>query len=252
MVFERILGMKVNPLTYTRAVEQIRLWLDEYKDIQSKGSRFVSISAVNNVVNALKNPTLMDIQNSADMVTTDGMPLVWILKSRGHKDCSRVYGPTLMLHTLSMAEEQGHPVYFYGCTDAILQELEKRLQRKYPKLRIAGSFSPPFRPLTEEENKGIVQKIQESGAKIVFVGLSTPKQEQWMYLNRDKLHNTVLMGVGAAFLFHAGEVKQAPSWIQKIGMEWFFRLCCEPKRLWKRYILGNSYFVWKLITHRNK
>ncbi len=236
--------MKVNPLTYSFAVNQIEQWLKE------KTSRFVSIAAVNNIVCALRDPQLMQIENTADMVTTDGMPLVWILKSRGHKDCERVYGPTLMLKILKMAEREQFPSFFYGCTDEILVTLTNNLKSQFPKLRVAGTFAPPYRTLSEEENNRIVDHINLSGARLVWVGLSTPKQEQWMYYNKNKIKNCVLLGVGAAFLFHAGKVKQAPAILQKLGLEWLFRLTMEPRRLWRRYIWGNFYFIWKLILSK--
>ena len=244
MITEKILGMKVNPLTYSFAVNQIEQWLKE------KTSRFVSIAAVNNIVCALRDPQLMQIENTADMVTTDGMPLVWILKSRGHKDCERVYGPTLMLKILKMAEREQFPSFFYGCTDEILVTLTNNLKSQFPKLRVAGTFAPPYRTLSEEENNRIVDHINLSGARLVWVGLSTPKQEQWMYYNKNKIKNCVLLGVGAAFLFHAGKVKQAPAILQKLGLEWLFRLTMEPRRLWRRYIWGNFYFIWKLILSK--
>ena len=238
--------MKANPLDYQRATDQVESWIEAGK------TRFVSIASVNNVVCSLKDPALMDIQNQADMVTTDGKPLVWILRNRGHKDCSRVYGPTLMLHVLAMAEANGYSIYLYGCTDEIIEKLMQNLKERYPKLQIAGHYAPPFRPLTEEENDEVVSKINASGASLVFVGLSSPKQEQWMHHNRPKLQNTIMLGVGAAFLFHAGMVKQAPAVLQNMGLEWLFRLVMEPKRLWKRYIFGNSFFLWRLFLSKFK
>ncbi|MFC1584927.1 WecB/TagA/CpsF family glycosyltransferase [Fibrobacterota bacterium] len=241
---EEILGMKVNPLTYERAVSRIEKWL------KGGGTKFVSVAPVYNLVCALRDPELMEIENQADMVTTDGMPLVWILKSRGYRDCGRVYGPVLMLKVLEMAEAGAYPVYFYGCTDEVLALLSAKLKARYPGLVIAGYHAPPFRPLTEEENQTVVDKIAECGARIVFVGLSSPKQERWMFHNRNKLENCVMLGVGAAFMFHAGKVRQAPPFIQGLGLEWLFRLVMEPKRLWRRYLFGNSYFIWRLIRSR--
>jgi N-acetylglucosaminyldiphosphoundecaprenol N-acetyl-beta-D-mannosaminyltransferase len=244
MIEDHILGMKVNPLTYSRAADQIERWL------ASGGTRFVSICSVNNVVAALRSPNLMKIENSADMVTTDGMPLVWHLRRKGHRDCARVYGPTLMLQVLERATQKDVPVYFYGCTDDVLEKLGRNLLEKFPGLKIVGMFAPPFRGLTEEENAEHVQAINDSGARLVFVGISTPKQEFWMHRNRPVLENCVMLGVGAAFNFHAGLVRQAPAFIQRIGMEWFFRLVMEPRRLWRRYLFGNTYFLYRLFLSR--
>ena len=244
MQTEKILGMNVNPLTYERATDIIDGWMDAGE------TRFVSVSAVNNIVCALKDSQLMEIENSADMVTTDGMPLVFILKSRGYKDCSRVYGPTLMLHLLKRCEEKHTGIYLFGCTDDILDILVDNLKARYPDLVIAGRHAPPFRPLTDEENQAVIDDIHASGAKLVFVGLSTPKQEEWMYRNRNLLQGAVMIGVGAAFLFHAGKVKQAPPVLQKVGLEWLFRLLMEPRRLWRRYVFGNSFFIWRLFLDR--
>lgn len=241
MIEDHILGMKVNPLTYTHATDQIEQWLTEDR------TRFVSICSVNNVVTALRDPDLMAIENDADMVTTDGMPLVWHLKRKGHRDCSRVYGPTLMLHVLERAAQKGFPVYFYGCTDDVLEKLRRNLLEKFADLKIVGMFAPPFRALSEEENADHVRAINDSGARLVFVGISTPKQEFWMQKNRPHLNRCVILGVGAAFNFHAGLVKQAPPLIQRIGMEWAFRLVMEPRRLWRRYLFGNTYFLYRLF-----
>lgn len=242
MIIENILGMKVNPSTYSQTVEQIETW------IQKEQTKFISIAAVNNLVCALKDPQIMAIENRADMVTTDGTPLVWILKKRGYKNCSRVYGPTLMLHVLKMAEQKGHGIFLYGCTDELLDKLIENLKKQFPQLNIAGRHAPPFRPLTDQESDDISKEINDSGAQLVFVGLSSPKQEVWMDAHKKKLNKVVMLGVGAAFLFHAGEVKQAPPILQKLGLEWLFRLVNEPKRLWRRYLIGNSYFIWKLLT----
>lgn len=241
MITERILGIKVNPLTIGKAVLQIKAWI-------AKGSTyFVSISSVNNIVSALKNHDLMKVQNCADMTTTDGMPLVWVLKLLGYKNIERVSGAEFMPAVLEMAEREGFSNYFYGCTDDVLEALKAKLRKKFPKLQIAGSYSPPFRKLTEEENRQIVDRINEKKPHLVWVGLSTPKQELWMFENRDRLKNCVMLGVGAAFNFITGKAKRAPKWMQDTGLEWLFRLIREPKRLWKRYLIGNTVFIYFIL-----
>ena len=189
---------------------------------------------------------MREIVNAADLVTPDGMPLVWLLRWRGVPEATRVYGPTLTLFVCEAAAAAGIPVGFYGGSSSANRGIVAEMQRRFPSLKVACAHSPPFRPLTPEEDEKDVRRIVDSGARILFVGLGCPKQEKWMARHRDRLP-LVQLGVGAAFAFHAGEVRQAPAWIQRIGMEWAFRLAMEPRRLWKRYLVGNTRFVW-LIT----
>jgi N-acetylglucosaminyldiphosphoundecaprenol N-acetyl-beta-D-mannosaminyltransferase len=186
--------------------------------------------------------------NDADIATPDGMPIVWALRSFGVRHQKRVYGPQLMLTLCEQAMRCGHGIFLYGGREETLPDLRHRLERQFPGLIMAGTYSPPFRPLTAEEDAAVIERIVKSDADIVFVGISTPKQERWMWEHRDKLPGVVMLGVGAAFDFHAGRVKQAPPWMQQSGLEWFFRLLMEPARLWKRYLLVNPLFLplWAL------
>jgi N-acetylglucosaminyldiphosphoundecaprenol N-acetyl-beta-D-mannosaminyltransferase len=184
-----------------------------------------------------------EIVNAADLVTPDGMPLVWMMRLKGQRDQQRVYGPTLMLHVLEAAERENIPVGFYGSSPETLQSLIPRMQSRFPSLGIVYSFSPPFRELTEEENLRIDETVNSSEAGILFVGLGCPKQEKWMAEHRGKI-NSVMLGVGAAFDFHAGIKPQAPSWMQKNGLEWLYRFVSEPRRLWRRYLYHNPRFVF--------
>ena len=231
MKSENILGTRVNPLTIKEAVAQIKIW------VRQGSTYFVSIASLNNIISAVKEKSLLTVQNSADMTTTDGMPLVWILKLRGYKQIERVCGPDLMPAVLEMAEREGFSNYFYGCTDEVLETMKNNLKKMFPKLKIAGSYAPPFRKLTEKESREIVHRINKCNSQLVWVGLSTPKQEFWMYENRDKLKDCVILGVGAVFDYVAGNIKRAPMWMQSFGLEWLFRLIQEPKRLWKRYLV---------------
>ena len=178
----------------------------------------------------------------ASLVTPDGMPLVWALRLLGFKGQQRVYGPDLMLAWCDRAAQLGIPIYLYGSTDGTLAKLKAHLQQQFPALPIAGCHAPPFRPLTPAEEAADLQRIRQSGAQVVFIGLGCPKQEQWMYRNRGKFPG-VMIGVGAAFAFFSGEVQQAPRWMMKFGLEWFYRLSQEPKRLWKRYLINNPAFA---------
>jgi N-acetylglucosaminyldiphosphoundecaprenol N-acetyl-beta-D-mannosaminyltransferase len=191
------------------------------------------------------------IINAADLVTPDGMPLVWMMRLKGEKNQQRVYGPTLMLHVLEMAARDGIPVGFYGGRTEVLEVLEKKMQSRFTGLNVKYSYSPPFRELSTEEDAELTEQINRSGARILFVGLGCPKQEIWMAEHRGKI-NAVMIGVGAAFDFHAGFKPQAPVWMQKIGLEWLFRLLTEPRRLWKRYLYHNPRFVLLAIIDLTK
>ncbi|WP_426990948.1 WecB/TagA/CpsF family glycosyltransferase [Cupriavidus sp. 30B13] len=176
------------------------------------------------------------------MNTPDGAPVAWMLRCLGYPTQERINGPDLMLRYCSHAEQTGESIFLYGGRIETLLLLEQRLKEDFPSLRIAGMHSPPFRKLTEEEDREIVEKINNSGASTVWVSLGCPKQEQWMADHRGRI-KAVMIGVGAAFDYHAGTVRRAPLWMQMRGLEWLHRLCSEPSRLWKRYLVTNSIFV---------
>ena len=231
-----ILGNQVHPTLYHSATAQIAEWA------KNNRSRYVCAANVHGVMEAWDDPGFRDVLNAADLVTPDGMPLVWTLRLKGYKAQERVYGPTLMLHTLEMAAAEGIPVGFYGGRPEILEVLIKNMKKKYPGLNVVYAHSPPFRQLTPGEDIGICQEIQDSGLRILYVGLGCPKQERWMADHKNRIQ-AVMLGVGAAFDFHAGAVSQAPPWMQKNGLEWLYRLTQEPGRLWKRYLWNNPRFV---------
>lgn len=174
------------------------------------------------------------------------MPLVWILRLKGYRNQKRIYGPTLLLHILEAAAHKNVPVGFYGSTPIVLQSLLVRMKERFPNLNIAYSFSPPFNEVTQEEDAKIIDLINASSLRILLVGLGCPKQERWMAQHRGKI-NAVMIGVGAAFDFHAGAKPQAPNWMQNVGMEWFFRFITEPRRLWRRYLYHNPRFIYLAI-----
>jgi N-acetylglucosaminyldiphosphoundecaprenol N-acetyl-beta-D-mannosaminyltransferase len=187
-------------------------------------------------------PEFMNILNHADMITPDGMPLVWIMRLKGGKGQTRVYGPALMQYVLEMAAREKIPVGFYGAEDATLEKLVAHLREQFPELQVSYAFSPPFRALNEPENDKITAEIITSGTRILFVGLGCPKQEIWMADHKGKIP-AVMLGVGAAFDFIAGTKPQAPGWIQASGLEWAYRLIHEPRRLARRYLVNNPRFV---------
>jgi N-acetylglucosaminyldiphosphoundecaprenol N-acetyl-beta-D-mannosaminyltransferase len=202
----------------------------------------VCIASVNNIMQAHDSAEFRRIMNAADLVTPDGMPLVWALRLLGISNASRVYGPDLTPLILAAAEQNGIPVGFYGATNATLDLLAANITKRNPALRIAYRFAPPFRPQTPAEDAKVVQEIGESGARIMFVGLSTPKQEYWMDAHRESVR-AVMIGVGAAFDFLAGTKRQAPRWMMGLGLEWLFRLATEPRRLYRRYLSQNPKFL---------
>jgi N-acetylglucosaminyldiphosphoundecaprenol N-acetyl-beta-D-mannosaminyltransferase len=188
----------------------------------------------------------------ATLAVPDGQPLVWALRLLGNRRATRVYGPDLMAHHCAHAATTGTPIYLYGGrTPEALELLRTRLLERFPGLRIVGGWSPPFRPLSPEERERVIREIDSSGAQIVWVGTGQPKQELWMHQMRPLLQAPLLVGVGAAFDFHAGIVSQAPSWMQRSGLEWLYRLSREPRRLWRRYLTQNPRFmvgfVWQYL-----
>ncbi len=233
----RILGMRVDGLRTSVAADGIV----ELAEAGSGG--VVCVATVHMVMEAFDAPDFQRSVNAADLVTPDGVPLVWVLRRLGLSETRRVYGPTLMRLVCRRAEEHGLPIGLYGGSPEVLGELRERLVAKHPLLRIAFAASPPFRPETQEEEASTVQAIEASGARILFVGLGCPKQERWMAAHREALP-CVLLGVGAAFDFLAGAKRQAPAWLQRAGLEWLFRLASEPRRLWRRYLIQNPRFLF--------
>ncbi len=231
-----IIGSRVDAIEYSSLSALILEWTFKQE------SRYVCFANVHMLMEAHDSPAFKAVVNSADMVAPDGMPLVWMMRLKGRKDQQRVYGPTLMLHVLESAAQIGVPVGFYGSSPEVLQMLIQKMQIEFPNLKIAYSFSPPFRDLSMGEDFKVIQDINASGTRVLFVGLGCPKQEQWMAAHRGKA-NAVMLGVGAAFDFHAGVKSQAPAWLQQLGLEWLFRLVTEPHRLWKRYIIHNPRFI---------
>lgn len=223
-----ILGVKVNATSYESATQLVLEWAQE------RTSRYVCVTSVHGVIEAYDNLSFRTVLNSADLVTPDGMPLVWALRLLGIKAATRVYGPNLTLHVCRAAAEAEMPIALYGGTPDSLRQFESFLEKQFPGIEVVCRIAPPFRPLTPEEDEQYTQQIVDSGARIVFVGIGCPKQERWMVEHQHRIP-AVMLGIGAAFDFHSGRVRQAPRWLQNIGMEWLFRLLAEPKRLWKRY-----------------
>jgi N-acetylglucosaminyldiphosphoundecaprenol N-acetyl-beta-D-mannosaminyltransferase len=236
-----ILGMRADATSYEAASSQVLAWA------RAGESRYVAVATVNNVMEAYDSLPFRRVMNSADLITPDGMPLVWSLRALGVPSATRVYGPDLTPRVLAAAEREGVPVGFYGATDAVLERLRRVVRFRYPHLEIAYLWAPPFRPLSEEEDRVVTARIDASGARILFVGLSTPKQELWMASHRGRVR-AVMLGVGAAFDFLAGAKRQAPRWMMGAGLEWLFRLASEPRRLGRRYLKHNPRFVFLFLA----
>ena len=209
---------------------------------------YVCVRDVHGVIKCQQDAGLRSVHNRALLVTPDGMPLVWALWLAGHSGSDRVYGPDLMLEVMARGREKGYRHFLYGTTPEVLERLKQGLERKLPGVRFAGAYSPPFRDLTETEQTDVVDMLNRSEADIVWVGLSTPKQELWMGRMRDRLTAPVLIGVGAAFDFHAGVKRQAPRFVQRSGFEWLYRLACEPRRLGGRYAVAVPSFLWLALA----
>ena len=237
-----VLGAKIDALSRDAALARLLGWA------HARASRYVTICNVHVVVSASHDALYREVINGSDMATPDGAPVAWMLRRLGFVDQPRISGPDLMWALCERCSRESVPVFFYGSTQATLTLLEQRLRAAFPGLQIAME-SPPFRALTAEEDAATVDNINVSGAGFVFVGLGCPKQECWMAAHRGRI-NAVMIGVGAAFDFHAGSVPQAPEWMQESGLEWLFRFCAEPKRLWRRYLFYNPYFIARLMLQR--
>jgi N-acetylglucosaminyldiphosphoundecaprenol N-acetyl-beta-D-mannosaminyltransferase len=232
-----VLGMRVDGTSYRETAEAIA-------DLVSAGDGgAVCVSNVHMVMEAFDDSEFQGIVNSADRVTPDGVPLVWALRLLGVEQAERVYGPSLLPIVCDLARERELSVGFYGSSAGVLDELVRRMGKRFPGLDVSFVLAPPYRPLSAEENQKIIDGIEASGTNILFVGLGCPKQERWIAEHRNSL-SCVMLGVGAAFDFHAGHKPQAPEWMQTAGLEWLFRLCREPRRLWRRYLYHNPRFLF--------
>ncbi len=235
-----VLGMRVDAVDYESAVGTILRWA------RHRRSRFICAANVHMVMEAYDQADYRRMINSADLVTPDGMPLVWALKAQGIQNASRVYGPDLMRLLLGVAERQGLVVGLYGGSARALDRLLGMIQKGHPALRIGYACAPPYRTLTAEEDACVTEAIEKSGVQLLFVGLGCPKQERWIDNHRSAI-SIPMLGVGAAFDFIAGTKRHAPSWMQRVGLEWFFRLLIEPRRLWRRYAGNNPRFLFLVL-----
>lgn len=236
-----VFGVKIAVINLQKTCQVIEDW------IAARIKTYVCIAPVATIVSSQKNKKYRQIVNASGMNAPDGMPLVWLGKMKGHKGIERTYGPDLILKFCELNHKKGYKHYFYGATLETNQLLMSKLHKRFPDLNIVGYYSPPFRGACEKEDVSVLEQINKVNPDILWVGLGSPKQDYWMYDHRHSLDVPVMVGVGAAFDFLAGVKKQAPVWMQRCGLEWFFRLCSEPKRLWKRYLVGNAKFIYWVL-----
>lgn len=243
-----VLGVPIDTVTFDTAQDRVMAWG------HARDSRYVVLANVHVTVTASREPDFGAVVAAADMATPDGAPVAWMLGKLGKQPQERVSGPDLTWALLGRCESEKLPVYFFGSARETLSLLAERITATFPKLQVAGFEAPPFRPITPQEDRESIERINASGAGLVFVGLGCPKQEHWMLAHRGQV-NAVMLGVGAAFDFHAGTVSRAPEWMRANGLEWLHRLMSEPRRLWKRYLVTNSLFIAgaarQLMTHRH-
>src|SRR5690349_1968177 len=238
-----VLGNHIDAISWDAIIGRIRTWAAR------RESRYICLCNVHSVVTGRLNAEFRHAIESADTAAPDGMPVAWVMRKRCVLGQERIDGPGLMWRYAEQAALDGTPIFLYGATHATLYKLVCRLYQAFPGLKIAGYYSPPFRPLTPAEEEEIVDMISNSGAAVVFVGLGCPRQEVWMSKMSLRIP-AVLIGLGAAFDYHAGVIKRAPRWMQQHGLEWLFRLAAEPGRLWKRYCVTNALFIYHLLRER--
>ncbi len=235
-----VLNTKISLLTsYIDAYGKVISYL-----LNDKKPTYITVNNVHTVTEAAGNGKYNEVLNNSFLSLPDGKPLVIYLKLKGYKNINRIFGPTFFEKTLELGQKDGLKHYFFGASQNTLDKMINVIKGKYPKAIIAGSFSPPFKPFTEEENTKFIEEINKSGADIIWVGLGAPKQELWMYDNYKRLNKGIMIGIGAGFSYLAGDTKHAPKWMKDLALEWLYRLIQEPRRLWKRYLVTNTLFLW--------
>ncbi|MDR3764693.1 MAG: WecB/TagA/CpsF family glycosyltransferase [Acidobacteriota bacterium] len=237
-----VLGIRFAALQIADVIRQAEAWI-----AARTGAHTVTVSNVHSVMESRHNPRFAQTLNAADLNVPDGMPIIWLGRRRGFTLPRRVYGPDLFLEFCRDTAERGYRHYFYGSTEEVVTALIVRMKDEFPGFQVAGYCAPPFRPLNAEEDRAIVEDIESSSADVLWVGLGCPKQEFWMEEHRAALTVPVIFGVGQAFNIHAGKLRQAPKWMREHGLEWLFRLWLEPRRLWRRYLVYNTQFLFGLL-----
>jgi N-acetylglucosaminyldiphosphoundecaprenol N-acetyl-beta-D-mannosaminyltransferase len=236
-----VLGVGVSAINMSEALARVA------RALENKEKGYVCVTGVHGVSEAQSDPEFRRILNDAFLCTPDGMPLVWVGRCKGAREMDRVYGPDLMLAIMELSERTGWRHFFYGGANGTVEMLKEKLLARFPTLQVAGTYEPPFRPLHAVEEEQLRETVRRARVDMMWIGLSTPKQERFMARHLEKFDVTLMFGVGAAFDFHAGRVPQAPRWMQRAGLEWLYRLGREPRRLWKRYLKNNPLFVARIF-----
>lgn len=237
-----VLGIGIAPLNMDAAVKMIEDWVAD-----DQFGRYVCVVNAHGITEALSDPETRRVLNGANACVPDGMPLSWIGWLRGRKQMNRVYGPDLMLALMERSPGKGYKHYFYGGAPGVAEQLSETMCSMFSGLQVVGTGSPPYRPLTSEEEADLIDEINEAEPDMLWVGVSTPKQDKLMASLGSRVRARVMLGVGAAFDFHTGRVKQAPRWMMRCGLEWLFRFSREPRRLAERYLVGNTRFLFHLF-----
>jgi len=235
-----VLGVRVSAVDMEGAVRLASSHIQEGR----KG--YVCVTGVHGVMEAQSNPNFLRILNRSLITTPDGMPTVWVGRLQGYRDMRRVYGPDYMLELCRSSVEKGYTHFLYGGKEKVAERLAETLNRRFPGIRIVGTYTPPFRPLNAIEEATLVAHVAAAKPDIIWVGLSTPKQEQFMSAYIGRLNTRLMIGVGAAFDIHTGRIADAPRWVKVSGLQWLHRLSQEPKRLWRRYLINNPRFLWNI------
>jgi N-acetylglucosaminyldiphosphoundecaprenol N-acetyl-beta-D-mannosaminyltransferase len=237
-----ILGVGVNAINMTQAVDLVA------SAVSKKTKGYVCVTGVHGIMEAQRDPAFRTILNCSFLTTPDGMPTVWVGRLNAYSQMRRVYGPDFMLNVCSLSVERGYTHFLYGGVEGVADQLKSELTRKFPGLKIVGTQTPPFRPLNSSEKADLQTRISKLCPDFFWVGLSTPKQERFMAEYLPKLDTKVMVGVGAAFDIHTGRAQDSPDWVKNAGMQWFHRLLQDPSRLWKRYLINNPIFVFKMTS----
>ncbi len=234
-----ILGVRVSAVQIRDVILRMEEWIARREEC-----RCIAVTGMHGIMEGHHDPAFKEILNFSSLVVPDGMPLVWLARLKGYYLKRRVYGPDLMLAFCENSSQKGIRHFLYGGGPGVAEKLARELANRFPGLVIAGTYSPPFRSLTGEEDKEVVSQITRAAPDVLWVGLGTPNQERWVHEHSSLLNIPVMVGVGAAFDIHSGGKKQAPKWMREHGLEWFFRLLQEPRRLWRRYVLYGTEFVF--------
>jgi N-acetylglucosaminyldiphosphoundecaprenol N-acetyl-beta-D-mannosaminyltransferase len=241
-----VLGVRIDALQIPGVIEQMHDWVLAWRAGRDRACRYINVTNVQSVTEPRRDSSFQAVLDNAALCVPDGMPLVWLGRHRGYDLRRRVYGPDLMVEFCSRPETRGCTHFFFGGAEGMAENLARKFSSRFPGLRVAGTYAPPFRALSSQEDEECVAAINRAAPDILWVCLGCPKQERWMYEHRDRLAVPVVVGVGQAFDIHAGNLRQAPAWMREHGLEWLFRLCLEPRRLWRRYLFSNTQFLFYL------